>query len=836
MSDSRKPEAAARLLLFCFSILSSTYALLCYIPFTWTQFLNSRIYPKWVGFFVQFHPVFFLGAAAMGVLGLYLSTHGALRSLRNRFYVIIQAIFVLIVIVYPLSSLANGPWALVFCVLFWAPLIHWEILLALDRGPALSWAPELSPGEDSRRLKAALAAALLVTAAYSGSRLLLAQSFGTAALVAAGWSLIAHLLVFLSAWALLEILRCAARLRPSPVLWESRAVLLLAGAALYLLVKKMVFGAVSFSGPASVLAAAAFAVGILAALVGQTVAFYSARRQPVEDVLYSLTVPLRRVLGLLPAAIPVRIALLAAFAGMPAVANLLLTGRDWNGLVETLFVVCVWVLAFALSHSWLSAKPFPLPRLLRPWVVVSLVLALVWSADLATSFFDHSLRLRGIIVSTALARQSEGDVSYRLARSLFRWKPSGKDFYPYLQRNTNISRETPVSPSEVRLVDAFGPGLKKKPNIFIIVVDSLRPDYLGAYNPKVNFTPAIDQFAAESLVWKNAFTAYGATGLSEPSIWAGSLLLHKQYVLPFHPMNSLEKLLQQDQYLRMITKDSVLTNILEFSPDIVPLDEHTAGNFLFCDSLTELSGKLSVLAAKAAPERPLFAYTQPQDIHVSVIGRAGKNNTTGGEYAGFYPPVASRVETMDRCFGRFISDLKRLKLYDESIVILTADHGDSLGEGGRWGHAYNIFPEILRVPILIRVPKPLLEGRVMDLEAPAFNLDITPTLYALLGHGPLNLDPLYGRTLLAADRVELEKGRKAEQMVVSSYGPVYGVLKNKGRNLYIIDGVNYETYYLDLNKESPASKNLVTPEQEAAGNAFIQKTVESLRKAYRFTP
>ena len=62
------------------------------------------------------------------------------------------------------------------------------------------------------------------------------------------------------------------------------------------------------------------------------------------------------------------------------------------------------------------------------------------------------------------------------------------------------------------------------------MIDSLRRDYLSPYNPAVTFTPAIDALARDSLVYRNAFTQYGATGLSVPSLWVGGQILHKQYV------------------------------------------------------------------------------------------------------------------------------------------------------------------------------------------------------------------------------------------------------------------------------------------------------------------
>jgi len=81
---------------------------------------------------------------------------------------------------------------------------------------------------------------------------------------------------------------------------------------------------------------------------------------------------------------------------------------------------------------------------------------------------------------------------------------------------------------------------------------------------------------ADSLVFRQAFSVYGATGLSEPSIWAGSHLLHMQYVKPFAPLNHLEKLVEAENYRRFVTQDVILTEILKASTVTDPLDAKTA--------------------------------------------------------------------------------------------------------------------------------------------------------------------------------------------------------------------------------------------------------------------
>src|SRR5262249_42764396 len=126
----------------------------------------------------------------------------------------------------------------------------------------------------------------------------------------------------------------------------------------------------------------------------------------------------------------------------------------------------------------------------------------------------------------------------------------------------------------VNLVDHLSATPGPKPNIFIFVVDSLRPDYLSPYNSAVTFTPEIGEFAAESTILQNSFTRYAGTTLSEPAIWAGAMLLHKHYVQPFHAVNGLEKLLDADGYQRFISVDTVLQVLLRRTPDLVPLDEN----------------------------------------------------------------------------------------------------------------------------------------------------------------------------------------------------------------------------------------------------------------------
>ena len=431
-----------------------------------------------------------------------------------------------------------------------------------------------------------------------------------------------------------------------------------------------------------------------------------------------------------------------------------------------------------------------------------------------------------------LSQQAGFNPTFRLIRDLLAVSvPDGdSEYYRFLARNTNIPRSVSVAPVPVDLVDHLESAPGPKPNIFMFVVDSLRRDYLAPYNPSVHFTPNIAAFAGDAIAFDNAFTRYGATGLAEPSIWVGGMMLHKQYVTPFAPMNSLEKLLKADDYDVLLSRDSILTTIV--GSEWGGLDQSRANmNYRMCTTLSEIEERLS--SRNPSATKPLFVYTQPQDIHISVIQREGAKPVGTGSYDGFYAPYSSRVERMDTCFGEFIQFLKKQNLYDESVIILTSDHGDSLGEDGHWGHAYTVYPEVLRIPLIVHLPAQLRSQVRYDPNSLAFSADITPSLYALLGHGPIRRNPIFGRSLfgLAGDPAGLDPNDAS--LVASSYGAVYGLLTLGGRHLYIADATEYRDYAFDLGP-SPRARPVDRAEQAAARQQIQQKILE-IDKFYGFS-
>ena len=90
------------------------------------------------------------------------------------------------------------------------------------------------------------------------------------------------------------------------------------------------------------------------------------------------------------------------------------------------------------------------------------------------------------------------------------------------------------------------------------------------------------------------------------------------------------------------------------------------------------------------------------------------------------------IHSADRAFGILMAQLRTLGLYDDALVVVTSDHGEEFGEHGRFGwHSHTLFDELLRVPLLVKLPRGIRAGT--SVEETARGIDVAPTVLAALG-------------------------------------------------------------------------------------------------------
>lgn len=126
----------------------------------------------------------------------------------------------------------------------------------------------------------------------------------------------------------------------------------------------------------------------------------------------------------------------------------------------------------------------------------------------------------------------------------------------------------------------------------------------------------------------------------------------------------------------------------------------------------------------AAVER-LRRFKHPQEVRY-VLGLGGLQEGDLGILSGLYD---GEIAYADRRVGELAGSLRRRGLLDRTIVVITSDHGEALGEHGFLDHKMNAFEELLRIPLVVRYPATVKPGQ--RLGDPVMLQDLYPTLLAM---------------------------------------------------------------------------------------------------------
>ena len=126
----------------------------------------------------------------------------------------------------------------------------------------------------------------------------------------------------------------------------------------------------------------------------------------------------------------------------------------------------------------------------------------------------------------------------------------------------------------------------------------------------------------------------------------------------------------------------------------------------------------------------------------------------------------AEIVYLDEQLGRFFDGLKELGLYDGSLIILTADHGEAFFEHGHWTHVVSLYEEVVAVPLIVKWPGNTPRGRV---DRPVSVIDIPPTFLAEVG---IEWGPTTGIDLRRV--VDEDGAGSGDRMIVSeiTWGPL----------------------------------------------------------------
>jgi len=803
-----------------FFVLTSFYALLAALPYTYYAFIKAAPY-EWMPWFASNHPLL-IWLALVSVAGVYR------RALTSPLILLFLAAIATLGILLSVRPLL--PKLEVNRVAYWTAVISlWPVVLAGILG---LWNQPRGKQESSQSMShfsyttAALLAAGIAFVYAAASRLQLyivtreIPKLGVKDVYFTFWSIFSHFVVLVIAFSLLNLIRLLAAKTSRPRTWRWALSSILLFGLLWVLVARFLESAFSLQGwqvhlySASLSAAVTFlGLWIVAPFLLTDPAEIEA--QPGKRLIAPTTSGALLILLVL---------LVHAYIG----------GADWNGFLLGTLALMFWIgFGFCVYRLHQKKAFYKLPVVL----VTALTVLISYEALQASEIlWAQPLGKTDDEVQRSFDFYASRDVSFNLAHNLLGngHRETCGESCRMMRAYTNVPNVKATF--DLKLVDTLVPTKEPRPNIYLIVVDSMRPDYLGAYNDKVHFTPNLDAFAKDSVVIHRAYSPYAGTSLSEPAIWAGSLLLHAHYMEPFSRLNSLEKLLRTDGYHMILSEDEILASLVPQSPDILRLDKdkHMWGQLELSSTLAQLE---DVLQKRSPDSPPVFFYSQPKNVHQFATNNLPNAVQAGWKtIPGFSFRISYEVHQVDGILGQFFSWLRERGEYDNSLIIVTSDHGDATGEFGRVSHSLVLYPEIMRVPLIVHLPESMRRTMVYDDSRVSSLTDITPSLYYLLGHRPIVAQPLFGRPLFASTTEELHFYRRPDLFLASDVRAAFGVLTDRGRYFYATYDSPPHSYLFDLSTDPNAEHNILTDELKQHYDREVIDDLQAIGNFYGYKP
>lgn len=818
----------ARLAVVAFFVLTAVYAALNCSPFAFDMFIRPQLF-RWLAQFVAWHHVWYCLAYALSVWTIATEVSPRIRRNGPRraaqvlavVYVALFGLVAPLLLAWPfLPTLWGNSRALPTALAAFLPLCWLAAIDVLAKWPPRAPArpPASQSGGQRSRLLACAATAAYLWVVHLARAVLVGRvgEPGGASILSALWALILTAVVLSFACTVLSLKNAIAMRTRRPGVWDWALTVAITAAAISEFLRRFVLPTVSISA-----GNAGWMAGVAGVSLACTWAGLAIRRPAAAPAL--------------PVTLPARVRLTTPSLLTLACVGSWALGRvaqlDWAFVVQRLILVCEAVLAYQVlqrAHRCVMDRPWSFRAAVVPQAAAFAALVAVphaamtlsaWTGDRGfepAAAFEH-----GVAAEPLFDFMSDGLVS----------RPGfDNDYFRFLQLHASAADATITVP-DVDFAAIPARVIGDQPDIFLLVIDSLRPDYLSAYNPAVTFTPNIGGFAADSFVFRNAFTRHGATQLGAPSIWTGASVIRKILGPGFERMNALEKFVNGAGY-RIAINDFTVAGHLRPTTPVTTLDPGIPSvETDLCRNLESLEAHLD---ATAADPRPVFGYLSPMNVHI-LNTRRGNQQSLDGEYPGFYAPYASRVRRLDACFGGFMSYLKQRGRYDRSIILLTSDHGDSLGESGRWGHATWLSPEVVKVPMIVHLPTAQRREVTTDLARVAFTADLAPTLYSLSGQPVRDLGPLFGAPLFVPRDASMPDRHRESFLLTSSYGAAFALLRENGRHLYVTDlGARREFAY-DLSRDATRTEVAITPELRRLNQRAIRDGVSRLDSFYHFT-
>lgn len=331
---------------------------------------------------------------------------------------------------------------------------------------------------------------------------------------------------------------------------------------------------------------------------------------------------------------------------------------------------------------------------------------------------------------------------------------------------------------------ALRAGGEAKPDVVMIVIDTMRADHLGMEVGGRSLTPNVDAVVAQSVEFARAYAPGNQTLLAMPGVLSslsafsvGRRLSPAVKTLPEHLLEAgyatlgisanpfISARLGYDQGFQWFSDPddwpvfmvSDVRRLLGMALPGVAYHTRVASSSFYYRPVSEIRRRAVSLLGRAP--RPTFLYLHTMDMHGPYLpphehlseayrpedflsyflflrlaeSRSLAATDRAGELANLRERYAAELRFTDAELGALFDSLRESGRFDESLIWILADHGESFGEQGFAGHGgANNTPSVAAVPLILKPPRSwgLAPRRV---ETPVSTSDVLPTTLGLLG-------------------------------------------------------------------------------------------------------
>lgn len=312
--------------------------------------------------------------------------------------------------------------------------------------------------------------------------------------------------------------------------------------------------------------------------------------------------------------------------------------------------------------------------------------------------------------------------------------------------------------------------MASKTNIILITLDALRADHLSGYGYDRDTAPTLAAFGDEAVTFEQAYSASSHTREAVPALLTGR-----------YPDDAVGNGFQRDAPTvgRLLSDNEYRTGGFHSNPFVSRAYGFDDGFDHFDDDLHLGQNKLLALAQRALDklrnrhyarateinqrslewldtldDEPFFCWNHYMDPHGPYEAPPEYQRTYHGEVVPdrtaqrLYQRAIDSPESIsdserellrdlydaeiaytDDKLSEFFDSLRDSGLFEESLIIVTADHGDAFGEHGYYEHPRQLHDELVHVPLLVSGP----EMEATTVEAPTSTLDVVPTILSTAG-------------------------------------------------------------------------------------------------------